>query len=405
MGQKDTLLPYSANNMGQDTVRPKNYKTSGKANIGTAGIYSQIHDSSQTASGEIFFNSLLTAGSNDYNIHEWVKVTNLKTKKFILVRINDRISAKMKKKGRVLLLTREAARSLQILNNTSIKISVNLILNTDNKLVISKKIDSIEIKKDSIQKGTEKVSQPYKTIGKAITGIASFYSENLDGTKTATGEIYRNNRLTAASNNFKLNTWVLVTNIKNKKTVIVRINDRMHPRMKKKGRVVDMSGVAASILDYKQSGLTKVKVQPIQFYNSPKDTVRKDTLFTKSDSTSIKETPKVDSVEKVEIAEIRGIASFYSANLDGTKTATGERYRNNKLSAASNHFDLNTWVRVTNLKNDRSVILRINDRMHPKMAKKGRVVDLSQAAAKKLDFIKNGLTNVKVEVVAKGTIE
>lgn len=400
--QKDSLLPYYANNLRQDTAKPKYYKTTGKAKIGTAGVYSQIHDSSLTSSGEIFMNSLLTGGSNDFNIHEWVKVTNLITKKSILVRINDKISAKMKKKGRVLLLTREAAEKINVLKNTSTKISVQLILSTENKVV---KKDSVVIKNDSLQFVSEKSSLPYKNIGKAITGIASFYSENLDGTKTATGEIYRNVRLTAASNNFKLNTWVLVTNIKNKKTVIVRINDRMHPRMKKKGRVVDMSGEAANILDYKESGLTKVKVQPIQFYNLPKDTLQTDTSINKSDSITFKEAPKEDSTGKVDITELKGIASFYSANLDGSKTATGERYRNNKLTAASNHFKLNTWVRVTNISNDKSVIIRINDRMHPKMAKKGRVVDLSQAAAKKLDFIKNGLAQVKVEVVAKGTVE
>jgi rare lipoprotein A len=62
-------------------------------------------------------------------------------------------------------------------------------------------------------------------------------------------------------------------------------------------------------------------------------------------------------------------------------------------------------VRVTNLTNNKSVVLRINDRMHPRMQKKGRVVDLSRLAAKKLGFIKSGLTRVKVEVVPKGTLE
>lgn len=99
-----------------------------------------------------------------------------------------------------------------------------------------------------------------------------------------------------------------------------------------------------------------------------------------------------------------GIASFYSTNLDGTKTATGEIYRNKKMSAASNHFKLNTWVRVTNLKNNRSVVVRINDRMHPRMKEKGRVVDLSRVAAQKLGFMKSGLTRVKVEPVKKGTL-
>ena len=96
---------------------------------------------------------------------------------------------------------------------------------------------------------------------------------------------------------------------------------------------------------------------------------------------------------------VKGIASFYSANLDGTKTATGEVFRNSKFTAASNNLKLNTWVKVTNLSNNKSVVVRINDRMHPLMKKKGRVIDLSRLAAKKLDFMKKGLTKVKLEVI------
>ena len=96
---------------------------------------------------------------------------------------------------------------------------------------------------------------------------------------------------------------------------------------------------------------------------------------------------------------IIGIASFYSTNLDGTQTSNGETYRNNKFSAASNHFPLNTWVRVTNLRNNKSIKVRINDHMHVKMAKRGRVVDLSRSAAKGLGFIGRGLTRVKVEEI------
>jgi rare lipoprotein A len=102
---------------------------------------------------------------------------------------------------------------------------------------------------------------------------------------------------------------------------------------------------------------------------------------------------------------VTGIASFYSIRLDGTQTATGEIFRNNKLTAASNNFKLNIWVRVTNLINDKTVIVRINDRMHKRMQKKGRVIDLSRAAASQLGFIKQGLTKVKVEEVPKGILK
>jgi len=96
-----------------------------------------------------------------------------------------------------------------------------------------------------------------------------------------------------------------------------------------------------------------------------------------------------------------GIASFYSFNLEGTETATGETFYHEGFTAASNNFKLNTLVKVTNLRNGKSVIVRINDRMHPKMAKKGRIVDLTLSAAKKigLSFL-TGLTKVKVEPLA-----
>ncbi|HEX3023986.1 MAG TPA: septal ring lytic transglycosylase RlpA family protein [Chitinophagaceae bacterium] len=106
-----------------------------------------------------------------------------------------------------------------------------------------------------------------------------------------------------------------------------------------------------------------------------------------------------DSANLYKPKTVIGIASFYSTNLDGTKTSTGETYRNSKFSGASNHFALNTWVRVTNLRNNKSIKVRINDRMHIKMAKRGRVIDLSRSAAKELGFISRGLTRVKVEEI------
>ncbi|MFZ9472404.1 MAG: septal ring lytic transglycosylase RlpA family protein, partial [Sediminibacterium sp.] len=73
----------------------------------------------------------------------------------------------------------------------------------------------------------------------------------------------------------------------------------------------------------------------------------------------------------IELNRVTGIASFYSRNLDGTLTSTGERYRNKKYTAACNLFKLNTLVRVTNMRNGASILVRINDRMHPNMLKKG----------------------------------
>jgi|GEM_PF-1587644 len=119
--------------------------------------------------------------------------------------------------------------------------------------------------KDTLQADTS-------TYCKTICGIASFYSLNLDGTRTSTGEIFRHKKMTAASNNFKLNTWVKVTNLSNGKVVIVRINDHMHKRMEKKGRVIDLSRTAAKALDFMKAGLTKVKVEELPGPLSIQDT-------------------------------------------------------------------------------------------------------------------------------------
>lgn len=99
--------------------------------------------------------------------------------------------------------------------------------------------------------------------GKLVKGTASYYSSKFEGRKTANGTVFKNAGMTGASNHFKLNTLVLVTNLRNNKSVIVLITDRMHNRMKKKGRVIDLTRNAAKQLDFIQRGLVKVSVQPI----------------------------------------------------------------------------------------------------------------------------------------------
>ncbi len=91
-----------------------------------------------------------------------------------------------------------------------------------------------------------------------------------------------------------------------------------------------------------------------------------------------------------------GLASFYGKNHHGNQTANGERFNMYALSAAHTTLPLPSCVRVTNLKNNKSVVLRVNDR-GPFI--KGRIIDVSYAAAKELDFIGAGLTEVRVEAV------
>lgn len=401
--QQDSLLLKSdSNRVAVSSI--DSFKITGKPVTGTAGTYSARADGTKTASGQLFSNADFTAAFNQFKFNTWVKVTNLKNRKYVLVRVNDRTS---RKKGAAFIeLSRAAVGKLGFLKAGFAKVKVEKI-DIISLGPIDKIVDST-IKKGPVSiVASEPVLDTFRLTGKTVTGIASFYSTNLDGTKTSTGERYRNARLTAASNNFKLNTWVLVTNLRNQKTVIVRINDRMHPRMKKKGRVVDLSRIAAETLDFIDNGLTKVKVEEIvPMPRTDEVKPKTDSLVIQPDSIPRppKDTVLTDSVKSGEGIRY-GIASFYSTKLDGTQTSTGEIYRNNKLSAASNDFKLNTWVRVTNLKNKKSLIVRVNDRMHPKMQKKGRVVDLSRIAAKRLGFLNSGLAKVKVEAITKGTAD
>lgn len=392
---------------------PDSFRVSGKPLTGMAATYSSKADGSKTTSGELFYNNQPTGASNKFPLGTWVKVTHIKNGTWALVRINDRTSKK--KSAPVIQLSRSVVLKLGFLRTGKAKIKVEKIVVNNYESIEDININSSPIKTESIPFAIQPDTPGYIIKGKSVKGIASFYSSNLDGTLTSTGERYRNNKFTAASNNFPLNTWVKVTSLFNGKSVVVRINDRMHPRMKKKGRVVDLSRVAAKQLDFMERGITKVKVETIVWQkmetiiNEQPDSLPAvtDSVVNPVDSYRVVSDTKGDAeviLKKEEDVPLMGIASFYSSNLDGTKTATGEIFRNRKMTAASNNLPLNTWVRVTNLKNGKSVIVKINDRMHPRMKAKGRVVDLSRTAAQKLGFLKSGLTRVKVERVKKGTL-
>lgn len=97
---------------------------------------------------------------------------------------------------------------------------------------------------------------------------------------------------------------------------------------------------------------------------------------------------------------ITGLATYYANKFEGNLTATGETFHHSDLTAASNYFALNTWVKVTNILTGKSIIVRINDRMHPNMAEKGRVLDLTLTGAKQLKIVNRGVAKVKIEPVA-----
>ena len=120
------------------------------------------------------------------------------------------------------------------------------------------------------------------------------------------------------------------------------------------------------------------------------------TRFSKDDSES-KE--KYDNKNSAVLETIEGVASYYSEEFHGRKTANGETYDMYGLTAAHKSFPFNTKVRITNLSNGKSVVLRINDRMPDYNM---RAIDVSFQAAKELGMIITGIANVKIEVLKWG---
>jgi rare lipoprotein A len=95
-----------------------------------------------------------------------------------------------------------------------------------------------------------------------------------------------------------------------------------------------------------------------------------------------------------------GVASWYGPDFHGGRTSTGETYDMDAMSGAHPTLPLPTWVRVTNLENGRSVVVRLNDRGP---FAKGRIIDLSRAAAEQLDMIRKGTARVEVRSLASAS--
>ena len=103
--------------------------------------------------------------------------------------------------------------------------------------------------KDTLNKGSNL---------KVLYGQASFYANKFNGRKTASGEIFSQKKMTCACNVLPLGTWIKVMNVENKKSVIVKVNDRLHPKTK---RLVDLNNACAVELGYAHKGVIRVKVE------------------------------------------------------------------------------------------------------------------------------------------------
>ncbi|HTR82758.1 MAG TPA: septal ring lytic transglycosylase RlpA family protein [Bacteroidota bacterium] len=104
-------------------------------------------------------------------------------------------------------------------------------------------------------------SSPAKSL-KTMEGIASYYAEDFNGKKTANGEVYDMYKMTAAHRSLPFNTKVKVTNLDNKRSIIVRINDRGPFRL---DRIIDLSLAAATQLGMKDTGTAKVKLEVVEW--------------------------------------------------------------------------------------------------------------------------------------------
>jgi rare lipoprotein A len=91
-----------------------------------------------------------------------------------------------------------------------------------------------------------------------------------------------------------------------------------------------------------------------------------------------------------------GVASYYADKFVGRKTASGEVFSQHKMTCARNTIPFGTKVKVTNLRNGKSIVVRVNDRLHHRNP---RIIDLPTGAAKKLGYIGSDIIKVSVVVV------
>ena len=105
-------------------------------------------------------------------------------------------------------------------------------------------------------------------------------------------------------------------------------------------------------------------------------------------------------IATVSFAQVqKGKASFYADKFEGRTTASGEKYRHNKLTGAHKTLPFGTKVRITNLANQKQVEVVINDR-GPYVD--GRIIDLSRSAAEELGYVNQGIADVELEVINAG---
>lgn len=254
---------------------------------------------------------------------------------------------------------------------------------------------------------TIKIGKPYRIGWKKYypkydpnydeVGIASWYGPNFHGKMTANGETYNQWAMTAAHPTLPMPSLVRVTNVETQQSVVVRVNDR-GPFAE--DRVIDLSRAAAEALGTHAKGIAKVRVEYL-----PEETERyiAKLQLKKPDEwqdIDVAQASSEEGARQDEPAEAQqafdeeGMASWYGADFHGNETAYGETFDKTALTAAHPTLPQNSLVRVTSVKTQKSVVVRINDRGP---FTKSRIIDVSAAAADALGIRARGTSKVRLQ--------
>lgn len=154
--------------------------------------------------------------------------------------------------------------------------------------------------KNAPQQGTFKVGKPYSVMGQTYvptetyayeeTGIASWYGPGFHGSRTASGETFDTNELSAAHRTLQMPSFVRVTNLENGRSIIVRVNDR---GPFSKARVIDVSSRAADLLQMKGKGTARVKLQLLSEESKAVAEAAKRGIDTRGTAVALNETGKL----------------------------------------------------------------------------------------------------------------
>jgi rare lipoprotein A len=234
---------------------------------GSAAYYNNSFQGKPTTSGEPYDAKLFTAAHKTLPLGTLVRVTRSDNNKSVVVRINDRLPAS--KKNTVIDLSLAAAEAIDLLQAGRTQVSVDL---AEKPIVLPARADNGlgKVPPPSEKKATQAAPVVNSTtvsdanIDKASSlelGTATYYSNAFQGKKTSSGEAYDASQLTAAHKKLAFGTLVRVTRLDNKKSVVVRINDRIPA--KKEGVAIDLSYAAAETLDLIEAGKKQVKIEVV----------------------------------------------------------------------------------------------------------------------------------------------